>query len=64
LLSRKLKHSYSSCEYALGAHRVGKIEFSGEITIEDILATIERQVGTGSAAGWQKLQAKAGIRSS
>jgi hypothetical protein len=45
----------------LGAHRVGRIEFSGEITIEDILATIERQVGTGSAAGWQRLQQKAGI---
>jgi hypothetical protein len=47
----------------LGPHRVGTVEFrQGEITIGDCLDAIGHKIGPGSAAGWQRLQAKAGFK--
>jgi hypothetical protein len=46
----------------IGAHRCGKIEFNEEpITVGDCLDVIERLVGVGSAAGWQRVLAKASV---
>jgi hypothetical protein len=47
----------------LGAHRVGQVNFKGDhITVGDCLDAIERKVGVGNPAGWQRLQARAGIK--
>jgi len=44
----------------LGAHRCVKIEFEETVTVGDCLDAIERRVGVGGAAGWQRLLKKAG----
>jgi hypothetical protein len=47
----------------LGAHRVGQVNFEdGDITVDDVLNAIDRKVGVGNAAGWQRLQTRAGIK--
>jgi hypothetical protein len=47
----------------LGAHRVGQVNFEdGDITVDDVQNAIDRKVGVGNAAGWQRLQTRAGIK--
>ena len=47
----------------IGAHRCGKVEFGeGTVTIGDVLDRIDKMVGVGNAAGWQRLQARAGLQ--
>jgi len=47
----------------LGTHRVGQVNFEeGDITVGDCLDAIDRKVGVGNAAGWQRLQVRAGIK--
>jgi len=45
----------------IGAHRVGKVEFKGPINVGDCLDQIDKLVGVGNGAGWQRLQHKAGF---
>jgi hypothetical protein len=44
----------------IGAHRGGKVEFKGPVSVGDCLDRIDQLVGVGSAAGWQRIQKKAG----
>jgi hypothetical protein len=44
----------------IGAYRVGKVEFKEPVSVGDCLDRIDQLVGVGSAAGWQRIQKKAG----